>query len=321
MNTKNEIRQKLTDPLQVLTALNLMDGAKKTSEGIKIPCPWHADSDPSCHVRPHRNDGTLSCKCFGCGKSADVFSLIGQAHGITNFVEILKIASQISGVEYKDDKNKDNNFLPSVAAEFVPSSDLQDVWKNADSPNSDIQVKDWFIRRQLDPCSSLCRILTHMTPVYKWMGYTTKQDEFKSWHRTGNRLIFPLYDSAGTAKGFKARNIYDNNAIKSMNPTAGYTVTALCLANTYGRKCLAGEATAEQVVFVEGESDFLAINKINDMDNVCIFGVYSGSWSEQHFLNLGNQIEMTFLTDRDEAGHAYKMRLAKMFFSCWGVEL
>lgn len=48
----------------------------------KCKCPWHeGDNTPSLHIYPDR------VYCFACGKSADIFDIVGKFTGLTNFRE------------------------------------------------------------------------------------------------------------------------------------------------------------------------------------------------------------------------------------------
>jgi len=53
--------------------------------------PSHEDNHPSMSYSPKYN----ICKCFACGKSYDIFDLIGLDYGVESFKEKLEIASEL----------------------------------------------------------------------------------------------------------------------------------------------------------------------------------------------------------------------------------
>ena len=67
---------------------------KKSGRGFTGLCPFHSEKTPSFHVNPD----TRSYKCFGCGESGDVFTLLEKIDGLTP-AEALKTLAERAGVE------------------------------------------------------------------------------------------------------------------------------------------------------------------------------------------------------------------------------
>ena len=63
--------------------LTMRLGITDLSRSFSCPSPAHDDRDPSAHY--YENDHSVHC--FGCGKTWDVFSLIGELDGIEGFAE------------------------------------------------------------------------------------------------------------------------------------------------------------------------------------------------------------------------------------------
>jgi len=57
-------------------------------------CPFHTEKTPSFSV----HGGLQIYKCFGCGKSGDVFSFLMELQGLS-FIEALKLLAQQQGKE------------------------------------------------------------------------------------------------------------------------------------------------------------------------------------------------------------------------------
>ncbi len=67
---------------------------KKSGREYKANCPFHEERTPSFYVVP----GKGFYKCFGCGKSGDVFNFVMERMGM-DFVEAVKFVAARSGVE------------------------------------------------------------------------------------------------------------------------------------------------------------------------------------------------------------------------------
>src|SRR5213592_888713 len=67
---------------------------KKSGRGYTGLCPFHSEKTPSFHVNPD----TRSYKCFGCGESGDVFTILEKIDGLTP-AEALKTLAERAGVE------------------------------------------------------------------------------------------------------------------------------------------------------------------------------------------------------------------------------
>ena len=63
--------------------LTMRLGITDLGRSFSCPSPAHDDRDPSAHY--YGND--FSVHCFGCGKTWDVFSLIGELDGIESFAD------------------------------------------------------------------------------------------------------------------------------------------------------------------------------------------------------------------------------------------
>jgi DNA primase len=70
---------------------------KKVGRQYKANCPFHEERTPSFYVTPDKG----FYKCFGCGKSGDVFSFVMEKLGL-DFVEAVRYVAGRSGVELRE---------------------------------------------------------------------------------------------------------------------------------------------------------------------------------------------------------------------------
>lgn len=75
-------------------------GIGDVRRSFRCPSPNHDDRDPSAHY--YANDCTVHC--FGCGKTWDVFSLIGELDGIDGFADQAKAVAETVGYHLDEDK-------------------------------------------------------------------------------------------------------------------------------------------------------------------------------------------------------------------------
>jgi DNA primase len=101
---------------------------KKSGREFKANCPFHEERTPSFYVVPDKG----FYKCFGCGKSGDVFSFVMEKQGM-DFVEAVKHVAARSGVEVRE--------VRRGGPEEDPHRPLFEI--NA-------FARDWFRRQLLD---------------------------------------------------------------------------------------------------------------------------------------------------------------------------
>lgn len=102
---------------------------KKAGREYKANCPFHEERTPSFYVVPDKG----FYKCFGCGKSGDVFSFVMERQGL-DFVEAVKHVAARAGVEVR---------------EVGRSRDEEDPHRALYEVNA--FARDWFRAQLLDP--------------------------------------------------------------------------------------------------------------------------------------------------------------------------
>lgn len=104
---------------------------KKSGREYKANCPFHDERTPSFYVVPEKG----FYKCFGCGKSGDVFSFVMERLGL-DFVEAVKHVAARAGVEVREAARQ--------REEDDPHRPLYEL--NA-------FARDWFRERLVDPAT------------------------------------------------------------------------------------------------------------------------------------------------------------------------
>lgn len=311
---KQEIRNRLTDPATVLDKLGLLESAKKSRNGYMIPCLWHGENDPSCSVREHPQDGTLSVFCFGCSQGADIFGLIAQVYGLSpnnQFSDIINIAAGMAGVtldESPGDWAPPPKRMAPPPPEYPPVDDLRAMWTECLPPSEDPQARDFFGKRNLstERLAGLCRVIPRDYDLPPWAIYKDDESGRYDWLMSGHRLIFPLYNFEGKIRSFKARGMLEGK-IKNVNPL-GYSTAGLCFACNNGQDMLSTGKHFDSVLFAEGEVDFLSAVELRQDADTAVFGIYSGGWSDEHSSRLKCD-NWYFSTDIDDPGDNYHYKI------------
>lgn len=77
-------------------------GIHDLGRSFRCPSPAHDDRTPSAHY--YANDNTVHC--FGCGRTWDVFSLVGELDGIEGYVAQAHAVAEIVGYHLGDAKGR-----------------------------------------------------------------------------------------------------------------------------------------------------------------------------------------------------------------------
>ena len=80
-------------------------GIENTSRSFSCPLPDHEDSDPSAHYYAD----THSAHCFGCGRTFDVFDLVGIYFGIPDFPGRARKVAELVGYRLDDDPDAERD--------------------------------------------------------------------------------------------------------------------------------------------------------------------------------------------------------------------
>lgn len=238
----------------------------KYSKGL---CPFHGERTPSFFVSPEMQ----SYKCFGCGRSGDVFTFLQEYEGMT-FREALEVLAQRAGIKLsgkrnpeKEDQTKKLYSLLNLARDFYhyllmehPSgAKAREYLKSRQTPK-------WIWKEyQLGYAPSSWE-------VFKQYAVNKKGFDLLSLEKSGllipnnrggydrfrNRLVFPLTDFRGRVVGFSGRLLStEAKEAKYINTpeTQLYHKRELLYGLSQAKQAIRKK---DEVVLVEGEFDVLS---------------------------------------------------------------
>jgi DNA primase len=320
MDSVSEIKNKLN----IVDVINAYVPLKKSGNSYKGVCPFHKEKSPSFIV----SEDIQHYRCFGCGKSGDIFNFIMEYEGL-EFKEALNVLAEKAGVEIKafsgesEKKNRDENerllkinqtatalyhnlltnhplgkngliYLKKrgISKEIIEEFNLGYAPNSWDSL-SKILVKEKFSSQEIDK-SGLARFRKNNKDTY---------DLFRA------RLMVPLVDHLGRVVGFAGRALLKEQNPKYINsPETPLYHKEKFLFGLYNAKKFISEK--DYAIIVEGNFDMISLYQ-HGYKNVV---ASSGTALTVAQINLIKRYtsNLYFLFDADEAGVKASLRGAEI---------
>lgn len=317
-----EIKASLTDAQRLCAGLGLdiRDAKRQAGGGLIVRCPAHEERTPSCSIT-HGPDHTLRFRCFGCDWTGDALTAVAlvHQHPRSAFRETLLVAAQVAGLHGIVDELRNGKPAPDrpppkalpppePAKPYLAAEAIRDVWKRAQPVTEDIWSAHYLTLRKLEPAlvhdRGLARVMIEPAPA--WASYGKR-----SWIETGHRMIFPVFDAWGNARGLRACRVIDGDTPKRL-PATGFRAGGLVLANKSALEMLRGDAPG-RILIAEGETDWMTLATVQP-EEVPVMGIGSGSWTDNFAAAIPRNADVFVYTDPDDAGERY----AKTIFDSLG---
>lgn len=324
-NAAHEIRDRLRDPIGLVTHLGLGEKVKRQQRGVMILCPAHNENTPSCSVRVGP-DGTVQVRCHGCGFSGDGFTLIACVHNLDSrrdFRRVLEIAAEFTGYDLGAARTgpiaPPPVRQPPPPPQRPPYAQLKQLWHYCLKPtlihaDRDNDALMFLVRRKLSPVTLADMDLVRIMP----RGLLADDDRPWSWwpnrwHDTW-RLFMRAYDVHGHLASVQARAVVDTDGPKTRWPFE-CSAQGLLFGNRRGILMLRREEPIDQpplarVVIVEGMTDTMAMSEDMRGQPVAVLGVTSGSAAVLREVAWPRHVPVHIRTDLDDAGDRYADEIA-----------
>jgi hypothetical protein len=197
--------------------------------------------------------------------------------------------------------------------ERPPLDELHGFLRQCVRVTEDEHVGDWLrYERGIDP----------QLVAERWLALALIGDDVSFpwcdfWHRSGFRLVLPLWDAYGRPLSVRARLVGRG---KAMSPSR-YSPKGLIMADSTGRVLLeqGPSGPPRTVVVAEGEPDFLTwatqvrhgSSEIVMPTDTAVFGIFSGSWSDELATRIPTGSKVAIRTHNDKTGDRYAATIAK----------
>jgi DNA primase len=309
---------------QVKDAINIVDviGSRLTLQragaNFKGLCPFHSENGPSFFV----SETMQRYKCFGCGKSGDVYTFLEEYEGMT-FREALESLAETAGItltaaapitQEDEERGKLLEVLDLARAyyhylltEHAVGAQAREYLKKRGLRQE--SIKQFQLGVALSAWDGLVAYL-HFKKKYPLelivkAGLASKSENGRVYDKFRSRVMFPLKNHRGQVVGFSGR-IYgaskdEKDAPKYMNTpeTTLYHKSQLLFGLYENLQTIRKE---RKVVVVEGEFDVISSVEAHMNTVVAIKG---SALTADHVKILSRSVDQIILSlDADEAGIA-----------------
>lgn len=229
MRYRTEDIEKLSQALHIEEVVGEFVELKKAGSDYKGLCPFHQDNNPSFMVSPSKN----ICKCFVCGAGGNPITFYSKYKKISFNQAVSELAQK-----YKVPlKTPINNYGHQEEYEkyYKIMDDAHNFFKEQIFLNSGRDALEYLSRRKITPNiireHSLGYAPNHWRDLKEYLlskghnekdlltlGLLKENNEKSSYDAFRNRIIFPIYSSAGKVIAFGGRTLEkDENVPKYIN--------------------------------------------------------------------------------------------------------
>lgn len=326
MSSIDEIKEKL-DIVQLISEYIQL---KKVGANYRALCPFHSEKTPSFYVSPSRQ----LFKCFGCGKSGNIFDFTMEIEGV-EFKEALQILAKKAGVELKKEsieKRTEKQRLSEIcelataffetqldktqkgkeAKEYLISRNISEEsiqkWRIGYAPNTWQGLSDFLVSRGYKREEAVKAGLA-VDPNEGNKKEKTPYDRFRG------RIMFPIFDLQDRVVGFGGR-ITEAHKEELKNKKGHEPAKYINTPNTllydksetlYGlSKSKIEIRKANEAVLVEGYTDVICSHQIGVKNVVAVSGTALTSYQLKILSRYAKNLVTSF--DMDIAGETATRR-------------
>lgn len=205
---------------------------------------------------------------------------------------------------------------PAPERDYPPAAEVKRLLDRCYGPGDDQAASAWLKMRHLDAetAAAECFVLP-ADAVGKTPAWMPTQRLSRRGREIPGRLLIPLFDHAGSLRSVSCRVIDQGDddgpstlRFKASRPK-GYKAGGLVMANAAAQTLLVAGLTCASVIITEGEPDFLT--RCQTDPQTPVFGIYSGSWQQEHADRVPDGCAVYIETDRDQQGDKYADKIAR----------
>lgn len=279
-------------------------------------CPVHNERSPSFHVRPD----SQTYRCFGCGISGDLISLVQNLDSLS-FMGAVQELAQHAGLELKLEEDPEYQRrqrqygILRLANQWFRRNYLQLEQNHPAKENLaqrnlyEYSLKDDTIGYA--PRTGLIQLMTERGITIDELievGLVKLNNEGQPVDLFRNRIIWTVTDVQGRPIGYSARKLYEEDlGPKYINSpqTTLYNKSKTLLGLADAKKTILAE---QKVYVVEGQTDVMAMKAAGFQNTVASCGTAFGTEHATMLLHLSSlgkdnsKFQIIFCFDGDLAG-------------------
>ncbi|MDB5204057.1 MAG: dnaG [Candidatus Taylorbacteria bacterium] len=309
--------QKIKERLGIIDVIASYIDVEKSGSNFKAKCPFHHEKTPSFYISPERQ----SYYCFGCAVKGDIFTFVQEFEGV-DFVTSLKMLADRAGVvieKFEKNEVQNNASIYDILEEttkFFQNNlkDNNEALIYIKKRNLSIEsLRTWRLGLALNDWRSLKEHLSHLGFSNKEMmdaGLIKENEKGESYDRFRDRIMFPIFDTAGRTIAFTGRIIHpkDEEAKYLNSPDTELFDKSKTL---YGYNIAKTAIRLNQsVILVEGQMDLLMSHQAGLKNTVASSGT---ALTTQHLEILRRLTDTLIIAyDADNAGRSATIRAWKL---------
>ncbi|MDE2832961.1 MAG: DNA primase [Bacteroidota bacterium] len=264
----DEIRR-ASDLLEVVQHYSQVKLKKRGRNWLGL-CPFHNERTPSFNVDPERG----YYKCFGCGKSGDVYAFVMEINGLT-FGEALRTLARRANIplpERSRDRSEERRRDPLFNA-LRFAADFFEIQLNESQ-----KAQEFLKARQFTPETTQRFRLGYAPDAWRGLlesatrhhisadtllaaGLVKKSEKGRIYDAFRDRIVFPIWSSGNRIVGFGGRRLSaDKHVPKYLNSpeTDVYHKSVVLYGLEKSRSAIRQQGEA---ILVEGYTDVLALHQ------------------------------------------------------------
>ncbi len=321
----SDVTEKIIDMVDIVDLISEVVDLRRRGANFVGLCPFHQEKTPSFTVSPEKR----IFKCFGCGKSGNIFSFMMEYYGMTFGMALRELAKRAGiKLEMRDDRNlqqevtrNDQILLALESAKFfyqkvlftqsgvVALSYLKNrgfLAKTIEEFGIGYAPSGWDnLFRELISKGIPTEIMVDAGLI---KSKENKPEEFYDMFR--ERIIFPIQNHIGKVVGFGGRILKElDDQPKYINSpqTAVFDKSKLLFGLFLGRNEIRNQ---KSVILVEGYADVVALHQAGFKNAVASCGTSLTTEQLEQIARYANTIYLAY--DSDEAGAKATERAIQM---------
>lgn len=296
---------------------------EKAGKNLRANCPFHNEKTPSFHVSPDRQ----RYHCFGCSAGGDIFTFVEEFEGL-DFQGALKLLADRAGVtlSYTPGKNKkegedlymlmeeaarvyEKNLMNTTEArEYLKKRGVTE--KTMKSFRLGYASDEWrFLKNEMNTLGIEDEKLLE-AGLIKETEKAGKDGKKKRYDRFRDRIIFPIFDTAGRVIAFSGRILHEREkAPKYLNSpeTPLFNKSQVI----YGLDRAKGSIRKNNFsILVEGQMDIVLSHQAGYSNTVASSGTSITAHHLKALSRLSQNIVLAF--DSDSAGRSSLIRTSEV---------
>lgn len=309
MDGSNQIGE-IKDRIDIVQVIGKYVNLKQAGKNFSGSCPFHKEKTPSFIVSPD----IQRYKCFGCGKSGDIFNFVQEIENI-DFPEALEKLAKVAGVELKrtkvNTKYKEIKDINHIATKYYYNALLRDQKAMSYVQNRGIS-KESIRAFALGYAPKYPKLLEKIKSSGSFSKkaildsglFVEKNNTLRD--KFFDRIMFPIRSKRGDVIGFTARQNEGNEyGPKYMNTPE--TPVFHKSYNLFGQYESRQEIRKQDLAIIcEGSTDVIAAHQHGVKNIVAPLGT---SITREQLEGLSNTTKnILFFFDDDSAGQAALIR-------------